>query len=694
MKRWILILLFGAVMTTYNTGNAVGSTDARDLSDNAKNLDFLSLGAEMEYPDRLGVPRKSWAGLEQQVADFLASQGWEAVTIQYAADAIVERPTQLVERDGELYRVALQSDLPLTLSGTWATDAPKLVAVGNQPLRSELATNGYNLVGSNGQMLSERLTGIDTAIAEAASDASKAKNSNVSAYSLFGGQLAKLKADLADPLQQFVSITLVGDSITWGMSVTGGGPVDPRNGTLTDQRNNGASPSWANLLHKYLGYQFLRDSTAVGTRWSGASGGANIFQYSRTVELFPGLSPISFTGEWTTSTAAAATLGQQFDVNTTTSPGNNSFQFVMSGTGFTMVFAATNGGAQYRVLVNGVLQGTYATDAATLGVPIGYKNTRIHNFGTLFPNATIRVEAVDSTGLLRIEAVRLDKTLQVVNQGIIGTTFTRYTNILIPSGAIPARSKYVFVQLGTNDRAETVSNTGQALTPAALRIRIDNFLAAVAGLSGEKNVILIAANEVSDSNQDQSVYRYSMADVRNALFDAAKVHRLDFIDQYALTRTLLGRGVGYLADGLHPNDVGHDAMFSNIREAIEHAYIAPMDAFTIKKQTGSFSVSSAPAGYSTSDAYSMPFTAAPQAMIGYRARIKLSTETEYGPWVTPSELNVVGGGNLGGATNAAGTVALVISRFGLTTAGATRVAINNRTAAAVTVNVEIEVFYL
>lgn len=133
---------------TFNTGNNVPSTDPRDLNDNAENLDLLSVGSEMHYPDRLGRLRKSWAGLEQQLGDFLVSQGWEAVYLQYAADVVVQRPTQLIERDGELYRVRLQSDLPLNLTGTFATDAPKFVAVGNQALRELLSgANGARIVG-------------------------------------------------------------------------------------------------------------------------------------------------------------------------------------------------------------------------------------------------------------------------------------------------------------------------------------------------------------------------------------------------------------------------------------------------------------------------------------------------------------------------------------------------------------------
>lgn len=51
-------------MTTYNTGNPLGSTSAKDLYDNAENFD-LALGSEDEHwTDRLGQLRLTWAGIE------------------------------------------------------------------------------------------------------------------------------------------------------------------------------------------------------------------------------------------------------------------------------------------------------------------------------------------------------------------------------------------------------------------------------------------------------------------------------------------------------------------------------------------------------------------------------------------------------------------------------------------------------
>ncbi|WVM88007.1 hypothetical protein UMZ34_16835 [Halopseudomonas pachastrellae] len=48
----------------YNTGNPLGSTDPRDLIDNAGNLDEAVNSGADTWTDRFGVERLSLAGLE------------------------------------------------------------------------------------------------------------------------------------------------------------------------------------------------------------------------------------------------------------------------------------------------------------------------------------------------------------------------------------------------------------------------------------------------------------------------------------------------------------------------------------------------------------------------------------------------------------------------------------------------------
>lgn len=135
---------------TFNTGNPVGSTDPRDLSDNAQNFDKLSVGSEHSYPDRFGVPRKSWAGMEADFTEFLAASGFESEHLTYidGQPLVVARPTQLIDYEGSVYRVKMPASFPLELSGVWASDAPLLLDVGDQSLRLALANEGgASLIG-------------------------------------------------------------------------------------------------------------------------------------------------------------------------------------------------------------------------------------------------------------------------------------------------------------------------------------------------------------------------------------------------------------------------------------------------------------------------------------------------------------------------------------------------------------------
>ncbi|PKM01103.1 MAG: hypothetical protein CVV19_00850 [Gammaproteobacteria bacterium HGW-Gammaproteobacteria-9] len=144
---------------TFNTGNPVGSTDARDLYDNAQNFDKFSIGEEQSYQDRLGVLRKSIAGMEADFATFLAESGFEPEALQYVdgSPLTVDRPTQLITRaatPGIMYSVKLPSSFPKTLSGTWSADESLLIVRVDSSLRTELAAaTGASLVGYRGKSL-------------------------------------------------------------------------------------------------------------------------------------------------------------------------------------------------------------------------------------------------------------------------------------------------------------------------------------------------------------------------------------------------------------------------------------------------------------------------------------------------------------------------------------------------------------
>ena len=128
---------------TYDTtALPIGTTSPKALFNNASNLDDLLLGPSPSYPDRHGRRRQSWSGIETMVADFIQLMGFEAVHLTYVdgSPLVVQRATQLIDRAGSVYKIKSPATFPFTLTGTFATDAPNMVDVGDASLRTLLAS--------------------------------------------------------------------------------------------------------------------------------------------------------------------------------------------------------------------------------------------------------------------------------------------------------------------------------------------------------------------------------------------------------------------------------------------------------------------------------------------------------------------------------------------------------------------------
>jgi len=156
----------------YNTNNPVGSTDPRDLYDNAGNLDNFVNGDAPFYPDRLGRQRLSYSGMEQDFAnaqdgrdarfhssqatheqefsDFLSASGYAWIG-DYAAGLTFARRNQYTVRSGIQYRPSATAVLPFTTTGEWSVDQAKFdVMSQDEVLRQDLANpaKGASLVAN------------------------------------------------------------------------------------------------------------------------------------------------------------------------------------------------------------------------------------------------------------------------------------------------------------------------------------------------------------------------------------------------------------------------------------------------------------------------------------------------------------------------------------------------------------------
>lgn len=147
---------------TYNTLNPLGSTNPRDLYDNASNFDDAMNSVEPSFRDRFNKRRETWAGMEQAFSDFLIASGFEFIG-DYDADGplTITRPNQVFSKDGAYWRPAAPPpgpgpSLPYVTVNNWAIDEPKFVVTGDTLLRADLAQNygvakGANLVGYAGR---------------------------------------------------------------------------------------------------------------------------------------------------------------------------------------------------------------------------------------------------------------------------------------------------------------------------------------------------------------------------------------------------------------------------------------------------------------------------------------------------------------------------------------------------------------
>lgn len=147
----------------FNTGNAIGSSDTRDLSDNAENFDIALGTLSATWIDRLGVTRDSFEGR-------LAKGSFYRVGT-FADGYTLTNMRQTLEYDGNEYG--------------WNGVFPKVVSAGSTPetsggvselawvfrsdasLRADLlAPSGATLVGtSSGGTVEQRLSNQDTIIA-------------------------------------------------------------------------------------------------------------------------------------------------------------------------------------------------------------------------------------------------------------------------------------------------------------------------------------------------------------------------------------------------------------------------------------------------------------------------------------------------------------------------------------------------
>lgn len=198
-------------MTIYATGNALGSTDPRDLLDNAQNLDnAVNDLVNDTWVDRFGVTRKTLKGYDSDFEEdqeiraaafqtFLEGMGWSSLGT-YGAGVVITSHTQTVDYLGQPYSlkpsIPASLDAPYVTTGVWATEGVNFKLVGDNSLRQDLADGvqpiGYQLdaAGSAPTTLAKVAARVVDAVGDFGCDPTGATDSTAKMIAFFVTALA------------------------------------------------------------------------------------------------------------------------------------------------------------------------------------------------------------------------------------------------------------------------------------------------------------------------------------------------------------------------------------------------------------------------------------------------------------------------------------------------------------------------
>lgn len=355
-----------------------------------------------------------------------------------------------------------------------------------------------------------------------------------------------LSAQLADDLTS-IRIIGIGDSITWGLTLEDNSPSDPRNGTLSDPRDNLASPSWVNRLRKWLVWAGLGTTATISATTPGrgearAECGLRPYDDARIIR----------SGIWGIRSLVGSPYGSVLVLKT-----GAVMEVHWRGDKLDLLHSITtaNPAATASVYVDGVLYGTLAYGGGAASTGNRYPITLAYG------DHVVRV-VNDSASELHLEQVIHHRLIVVQNDGIIGRkTLNWLPGGLLLNDAMAPGYDWALIQLGTNDGVDLST----AVTEANMRT-----IVSYCQSRGSK-VVLLTANACPP--REGGTRTQDMADISGVNGRIAQDLGIAHVDQYRATLMAEIEGTVYLADELHPNNMGHALMARNLITTIANGDI-------------------------------------------------------------------------------------------------------------------------
>ena len=417
--------------------------------------------------------------------------------------------------------------------------------------------------GSNGWTAWERLATVN--------DVTTAKNEVLTALDKKVDPLNEFRKNLFNKLNGFnsVRLKLVGDSITWGANASNASSTVPRDKTMNDARNttDPISPSWANLLRKYIAYTF-GDTSITEDR-----PGSAYTKRKKTISIKDHIKSFSFKTasgvavsesvalQVITDNASAKNgetmnlLGANFVANR-----QNEFSFDIVADNVSILYSAWSLGDENNVCevyVDGVKAGQFNYYSAT--------QTFDNEFTTSFTYGkhTIRVKniATHASSYALIQCCATEQKVWVINEGINGSYTGDWITRGLMSATVNPYDDFVLMQLGTNDRGTK--------GVSAFKSRLKTCVDLINSLSNNNaKILLLTSVPDSPTNALNPAYFFNMQTVDTVISSVAIELNLAHVSQYKHANQYVIDGTVIWADGLHPNDFGYKIMYENLRNQI------------------------------------------------------------------------------------------------------------------------------
>ena len=177
-------------MGTHNTNNPIGSSDPRDLYDNAQALDHAVNSQSDAFQDRFGIDRKTFAGIEREGISLSESAAASAAAADASAITAAGAANTALTKAGEASDSAAsaESSASMANSRAIAADASATTAVGaaNTALtKAGEASDSAVSAESSASMANSRAIAADASATTAAGHANDAAASAAAAAASF-----------------------------------------------------------------------------------------------------------------------------------------------------------------------------------------------------------------------------------------------------------------------------------------------------------------------------------------------------------------------------------------------------------------------------------------------------------------------------------------------------------------------------